>query len=437
MTAPVSHPSAHILPDERECQDCGLFQCLPELAPGEVAQCSRCNATLRHGRKDSLTRTLACALAALLLFIVALQLPFLDVRAVGHSYKAGLFTGPSMLEQRGMWEISLVVIITLVVMPVVQFALLLSVLIGLRLPRPPAFLPRVFAFVERVRPWSMIEVFLLGVFVAYTRLKAIAEVDVGPGLYALGGVMVCLIAADVQLDHETVWQTLQARGLLHLREPPATQKRIGCDNCRLVLNAPSGWPCPRCGYKLRQRKRQSSLRAWSLLFAATVLYLPANIFPILTVIRFGRGQPATIMQGVIELMQAHMWPLAALVFLASILVPMVKLASLTAMLLTTHSGTAWRLCGRTRLYRFVESIGRWSMIDVFMLTVLVALVHMGFLATVLPGPGAVCFAAVVVLTMFATQAFDPRLMWDAAEAHGHDVPGGAAAATRDLAAQPA
>ncbi len=413
---------AHILPHARECQDCGLFQCLPELAPGEVARCSRCGAVLRHGRKDSLTRTLACAVAALLLFLVALQLPFLDVRAVGRSYKAGLFTGPSMLEARGMWEISGVVLITLVVMPAVQFGLLLTVLIGLRLPRPPAFLPRLFAFVERVRPWSMIEVFLLGVFVAYTRLQAIAQVDVGPGLYALGGVMVCLIAADVELDHESVWDALAARGLLHLREPPATQRRIGCDNCRLVLNAPSGWPCPRCGYRLRQRKRQSVLRAWSLLFAATVLYLPANILPILTVIRFGRGQPSTIMEGVVELIQARMWPLAALVFLASIMVPLVKLVALTTMLLTTHSGTAWRLCGRTRLYRFVESIGRWSMIDVFMLTVLVALVHMGFVATVLPGAGAVCFASVVVLTMFATQAFDPRLMWDAAEAAGHDVP---------------
>ena len=147
------------------------------------------------------------------------------------------------------------------------------------------------------------------------------------------------------------------------------------------------------------------MRAWSLLFAATVLYLPANIFPILTVIRFGRGEPSTIMQGVIELMQARMWPLAALVFLASILVPLIKLLSLTTMLLTTHSGSAWRLCGRTRLYRFVESIGRWSMIDVFMLTVLVALVHMGFLATVLPGPG----CRVLRLRRRADDVCDPGL----------------------------
>jgi paraquat-inducible protein A len=429
MTGPVP-----ISENDRECQDCGLFQVLPHLSPGDVACCRRCNATLRHGRRDSMNRTLACAVAALLLFIVALQLPFLDVRAVGHSYQANLFTGPSMLEQRGMWEISVVVLITLVVMPAIQFGLLLTVLIGLRLPHPPRFLPQAFAWVERIRPWSMIEVFLLGVFVAYTRLKAIATVDIGPGLVALGGVMLCLIMADVELDQERVWDTMEAKGLLQVREPPGTHKRIGCDTCRLVLCAPSGWPCPRCGTRLRHRKRQSMLRGWALVFAATVLYLPANLFPVLTVIRFGQGAPSTIIGGVIELMQARMWPLAALVFMASIVVPLVKLVGLTMMLLTTHSGTAIRLRDRTRLYRLVESVGRWSMIDVFMISTLVALVHMGFVATILPGPGAICFAAVVVLTMFAATAFDPRLMWDAAIAHGHDVE---AEAFAPIDAQPA
>jgi paraquat-inducible protein A len=151
------------------------------------------------------------------------------------------------------------------------------------------------------------------------------------------------------------------------------------------------------------------------------LYIPANVYPIITVIRFGQGQPSTIMQGVIELIQLSMWPLAALVFLASITVPLIKLLGLTIMLITAQEGSAWRLRERTKFFRFIEVIGRWSMIDVFMLTVLTALVRMGYIATVLPEVGAVCFAAVVVLTMFATTVFDPRLMWDRALAAGHDV----------------
>jgi len=320
-----------------------------------------------------------------------------------------------------MWEIRLVVLVTLVGVPALQFLLLIVVLLGLKLPHPPRFLPFLFGWVERLRPWSMIEVFLLGVFVAYTRLQVIAQVNVGPALFALGGVMLCVIAADVELDHEEVWDRLTRKGLLKLRPPPEGHRRIGCDCCGLVLLAPALWPCPRCGRRLRQRKRQSLPSTWALLIAATVLYIPANIYPIITVIRFGQGQPSTIMQGVIELLQLSMWPLALLVFLASITVPLLKLIGLTGMLIFTHEGSDRWLLLRTRAFRAIEVVGRWSMIDVFMLTVLTALVRMGYIATVLPDVGAVCFAAVVVLTMVATAMFDPRLMWDRALAAGHDV----------------
>jgi paraquat-inducible protein A len=412
---------AHILANERECQDCGLFQALPPLEPGEVAVCGRCNATLRHGRPDSINRALACSVGALALFLVALQLPFMDVSAVGRTYSATLFTGPGMLDQRGMWEISLVVLFTLVAMPTLQLFSLLFVLIGVKSGHPPRILPRVFGYLERIRPWSMIEVFLLGAFVAYTRLQAIAQVEVGAGLVALGGVMLCMIMADVMLDHEVVWSELEKHGLLHLRTPPGTHKPIGCDCCHLVLCAPPLWPCPRCGRKLRTRKRQSMIRTWALLAAAITLYLPANFYPILTVKRFGQGEPSTIMSGVIELIDDQMFPLAALVFMASIAVPLFKLVSLTTLLVSTHAGSVTRLRDRTRLYRLIDTIGRWSMIDVFMLTTLVALVHMGFVATVLPGGGAIAFASVVVLTMLASASFDPRLMWDSALAAGHDL----------------
>jgi paraquat-inducible protein A len=414
---------AHILPAERECPECGLFQTLPRLAPGETACCRRCGTLLRRGQADSLNRGLACALAALALFVLALQLPLMDVRAVGRTYNATLFTGPRMLDARGMWEISLVVVFTLVAMPAVQFFLLLTVLLGLRLKHPPKFLPLLFGLLERVRPWSMIEVFLIGLFVAYTRLQAIAYVDVGPALVPLAGTMLCLIAQDAFLDHEQVWDALQASGLLQLREPPqGAHRRIGCDCCKLVLIAPPRWPCPRCGRRLRRRKPQSLVRTWALLSAATALYLPANLYPIITVIRFGQGQPSTIWQGVVELAQAQMWPLAVLVFVASITVPLVKLIGMTTMLIMTHDRSSAWLVARTRIFRAIDVVGRWSMIDVFMLTTLVALVHMGFVATVLPGAGAIAFASVVVLTMLAAATFDPRVMWDAANAPTEPAP---------------
>ena len=429
----MNHPSddalapAGMLPEVepheimRECQDCGLFQGVPVLQPGEAAHCRRCNATLRRGRRDSLNRALFCCIAALVLLLLAIDLPFLDLSTVGRTYQATLLTGPVQLEGHGMWEISGVVLVTLIGVPILQQVLILTVLLGLRTPNPSRRLPLLFGWVETLRPWSMVEVFLLGAFVAYSRLQAIAQVEVGPALFALGGVMLCIIAVDVELDHEDVWETIEARDLtLHVPEQ-VQYKLIGCDTCRKVLHARPGTRCPRCFSRLRVRKSYSLGRAWALGGAAAVLYIPANIYPILTLIRFGRGAPSTIIGGVIELAQAQMWPLAILVLTASIIVPLFKLAALAILLIMTGEGSVTRLRDRTRLYRLIDSIGRWSMIDVFMLTILVALVRMGFIATVLPGIGAIAFASVVILTMFAAASFDPRIMWDAAAAAGHDL----------------
>ncbi len=405
----------------RECQDCGLFQEVAPLAPGQAAHCRRCNATLRRSHRNSLNRALWCSIAALLLLLLGVPLPYLDLRSVGRTYQATLFTGPSQLDSHGMWEIALVVLITLVAVPMVQLLLTLTVLLGLRMPHPWKVLPRLFGWVETLRPWSMIEVFLLGSFVAYTRLQAIADVEIGPALIALGGVMLCMVAADVELDHEDVWEQMEARGLAAHLPPQPHYPLIGCDCCRLVLHARPRSHCPRCRTRLRVRKPYSTMRTWALVGAAIALYVPANIYPVMTVIRFGRGEPNTLISGVIELIQAQMWPLALLVFLASITVPLLKLVALLTMLIMTAEGSATRLRDRTRLYRFVDGIGRWSMIDVFMLTVLVGVVRMGFIATVLPGLGALAFAFVVIITMFAASGFDPRLMWDAAAAAGHNL----------------
>jgi paraquat-inducible protein A len=410
----------------RECHDCGLFQTLQPLADGDAAHCRRCHSTLRHGRENSLNRTLACVIAAFLLYVLALQLPFFDVRAVGRVYESSLFTGPQDMQQDGEWEISAVVLVTLIAMPLVQILLRLAVLLGLRLEHPPRFLPLLFGWVTKTRPWSMVEVFLLGSFVAYTRLQAIAEVDVEGAFVALVGVMLCMIAADIALDEEQVWDAMEMRGLRQAPDPPSSEETgghalIGCDTCHLVLRAPPRYPCPRCGRLLHFRKPQSLVRCAALLTAAAALYLPANIYPVMTVTRFGHGEPNTIISGVQELIEAEMWPLAILVFCASLVVPLLKLVSLAVMVFTAERGSVTRLRDRTRLYRLVDVIGRWSMIDVFMITILVGLVHMGFIANILPGPGAIAFASVVVLTMFAAACFDPRIMWDRAAAAGHDL----------------
>jgi len=150
--------------------------------------------------------------------------------------------------------------------------------------------------------------------------------------------------------------------------------------------------------------------------AAIVFYIPANTYPIMTVIMFGSGSPDTILSGVVHLAQAGEWPIALLVFFASIFVPILKILVLAFLLLSVQFKWRWRPKERTVLYRITETVGRWSMIDIFMISILVGLVKLGQIATIEAGPGATAFALVVVLTMFAAMCFDPRLIWDVMEA---------------------
>ena len=182
--------------------------------------------------------------------------------------------------------------------------------------------------------------------------------------------------------------------------------------------------CPRCGSALHGRKPGSISRTWALVIAAAVLYVPANVYPVLTVIQLGAGQPSTIMGGVEELLASQMYPLALLVFFASILVPMFKLIALVIMLLAVQlgrpeAGAGVLLRERTVLYYVVAWIGRWSMVDIFMESLLGALVQFGNAVTIEPGIGALAFCAVVFITIFAAESFDPRLMWDAAGRNAH------------------
>jgi paraquat-inducible protein A len=154
-----------------------------------------------------------------------------------------------------------------------------------------------------------------------------------------------------------------------------------------------------------------------LVLAAAILYVPANYYPVLTVMQLGAGSPSTILGGVRELLTSGMYPLAALVFFASVAVPMLKLVGLSTMLIATQTGRSAWLRDRTRLYYVVRWIGRWSMIDIFMEALLGALVRFGTVITIEPGIGAVAFCGVVILTIFAAETFDPRLMWDSAAHH--------------------
>lgn len=418
LGAEAAAPAVVTPPMLRECQHCGQLQVVPPMPPAARAVCVRCESVLRHTHHDPLGVPLALNLTCLVLFLIAVSATLMAVSRLGQTHVATLLSGPAGLAKSGMWELAAVVLFTTIVAALAKLLTTTVVLLGVRQERPPRALRVVFAWAQELRPWSMIEVYLLAVFVAYVRLGTEVTIQLGPALYALAALMVMMVAADYALDPEAVWEVIGRRRPRALAERVGANdpraRRLGCDTCGFVTRTVPGMPCPRCGFRLEVRKPNSIARTWALSIAAMVLYIPANAYPVLIITQLGSTEPSTILGGVRELLDAGMWPLAALVFFASIVVPGMKVISLIILLLSTRAGSRRRLRDRTRLYRIIDGIGRWSMIDIFMGSLLVALLQFGMVITVLPGPGAIAFAAVVILTMLAAQAFDPRLMWDAA-----------------------
>jgi len=195
----------------------------------------------------------------------------------------------------------------------------------------------------------------------------------------------------------------------------AGQGLCSCHVCSLVsrrerVTGPAH--CPRCGASLHFRKPRSVSRCWALLIGAYILYIPANLLTIMETGSLFKSRKDTIVSGVVELWRTGSWAIAVIVFIASVTIPLLKLISLTLLLVSVQRRSRWHPRQRTLLYRLVELVGRWSMLDIYVVTLLAALVQLGSMATVKAGPGALAFGAVVVLTMLASMQFDPRLIWD-------------------------
>jgi paraquat-inducible protein A len=202
---------------------------------------------------------------------------------------------------------------------------------------------------------------------------------------------------------------------------------LGCESCGLVSAAPTTGgatfvgECPRCGHVLRTTKPHAVQRTWALVVAAAILYVPANALPVMVTTSALQHDEHTLLGGIHELWLDGSWGLAAIVFVASIAVPVLKIGALGLLAWTVRHRPHWRRLERARLYRLVETVGHWSMLDVYVVVLLAATVRFGPLASVDVGLGLLSFAAVVVLTMLATWSFDPRLIWRDAPLDGRDA----------------
>ena len=386
------------------------------MSPGEGATCRACDRLLATAHDRTVERALALHWAAAILYVLAHTLPFLTFELEGRALTAHIWEGALALVNAGVWPLGVLVALLATFIPGLIIIFGIWVLHASHHRKVSRHTVVIFRWLETLRPWAMMEVYLLGVIVAFVKLSDLADLDLEPGLWCFAVLIPLLALADFMLDPREVWDGIQPQVTSAEMQGKAVK---ACHTCGQLTTARIH-ACPRCGAPLHNRKPDSLGSTWALVIAAAVLYVPANILPIMTVISFGKGEPDTIISGIILLIQAGMVPVALLVLFASILVPILKLAGLIFLLVSVQRKSDWMRRKRTKLYRIIELVGRWSMVDIFMIAILTSLVNLGNIALIEPGPGALCFAAVVILTMLAAHRFDPKLIWDDQAVDGED-----------------
>ena len=391
------------------CPDCGTVQQIPVLPPRGLARCIRCESALERTSGRSIDAALACSTATILLLIPANALPFLQVSMAGATRQSLLASGILVLLRQGWVLLAALLGAFGIVLPIVRFGLLTLALAMVRCGRRPPWLGRLFRWAASLDLWAMPDVFLLGCAVGYSRVVAFLPVHIGAGGWCFIAAAFLSMISHAALDRRTVWRAIAPEAAAP--DGPA----LSCTACDLVLPlSAEGGRCPRCRARLSARKPDTLTRTAALVAAGYLLYVPANLFPMTDQLQLGHVQGHTIFSGIERLAGAHLWPLALLIFCTSIAIPLLKLVGLTWFLISVKRGSGRRLVVKTKLYRIIDAIGRWSNVDVFTIAVFAPLMQFGQLASVRAAPGAMAFIAVVVLTMIASRAFDPRRMWDAA-----------------------
>jgi paraquat-inducible protein A len=361
-----------------------------------------------------LERARAYALAAAVVFLIANAFPIMSLSGQGTRTSATLLGAVQALRAQDLGSVAALVLVTAFLMPAIKITTSLYLLLGSGRRRRPPGLGVAFRLWRLSRPWTMIDVLVLAILATVGRLGKIALLEVGLALWSFAALMVLLAATDAAFDPRAFWRRAWDGDVPGTEPATPVAGLLACEACGLLDRpGPGARACARCGAALHARKPHSLSRTLALLLAAYILYLPANLLPILHSGSLFGSQRDTIMSGVVYLWVTGSWPLALLIFVASITVPLAKLLSLTLLLVSVRWRWRWAPLQRARLYRVVARIGRWSMLDIFVSALLAALVQLRPFATIRVGPAAAAFGAVVVLTMIAAQTFDPRLIWDA------------------------
>jgi len=380
---------------------------------GHKANCPRCGVTLTTQWDAPRQRPTAYALVALFMLLLSNLFPFVNMKVAGITSEVTLMEIPGVMFSEDY--VSLGTLFMLFVQLVPAFCLITILLLVNRVVLPRRLKHGMARIFFQLKTWGMAEIFLAGVLVSFVKLMAYGDIGIGSSFIPWCLFCILQLRAFQCVDRRWLWDDLAPMPVLttplKVGVPGIGQGLRSCRCCTAILPADT-LQCPRCETRGYVRRKNSLQWTLALLFTAILLYFPANILPIMITDLLGDKMPSTILAGVILLWSEGSYPVAMVIFIASILVPTLKMIAI-GWLCWDAKGHGQRDSERMHLiYEVVEFVGRWSMIDVFVIAVLSALVRMGALMSIYPAIGAVMFALVVIITMFAAMTFDPRLSWD-------------------------
>lgn len=410
------HADRHIL-----CSQCDMLVALPALEHGHKAACPRCGTTLTTKWDAPRQRPTAYAIAALFMLFLSNLFPFIYMKVGGITSEVHLLEIPGVMFSEDYASLGTFFMLFVQIVP--AFCLVVILLLVNRVQMPRALKIRLARILFQLKSWGMAEIFLAGILVSFVKLMAYGDVGVGSSFIPWCLYCVLQLRAFQCVDRRWAWDDIAPAPVLSQKlkvgVPGIHQNLRLCSCCTAILPVDQE-VCPRCESKGHVRRKNSLQWTMALLVTSIMLYLPANILPIMITNLLGDEMPSTIMAGVVLLWGEGSYPVALVIFIASIMVPTLKMIAI-AWLCWDAKGHGKRDSERMHfIYEVVEFVGRWSMIDVFVIAVLSALVRIGGLMSIYPAIGALMFALVVIMTMFAAMTFDPRLSWDREPESSHE-----------------
>nr|WP_275436257.1 paraquat-inducible protein A [Vibrio sp. Of14-4] len=386
------------------CHGCELPINLTLLEKGKSAYCPRCGTHLYRGGSPSLSGNLALAIACLLLYFPSHFFPFISIRLFGVMIPATLPSGIYTLFNEGFIFLSLLIFFCSSIAPFLLCVSVVTAHIGLK-SKQFKLLKYSLYTIRHLKTWVMIDVFLVSIAISCFKLQDHSDIYLGTGLYGFIMLQCMTLLLVTRVGIHSYWEKYKPERDYHFK-----MRELHCLHCH--LSQPYSDVCTRCKKPIFRRKPHSIKTTWAYIVAASIAIFPANLIPISILITNGRRIEDTIFSGVASLVKSGMWGIALIIFVASIAVPVIKILGLSYLLISIQFKRHLLRRQRMAIYFIIKWIGRWSMMDLFVICIMMAVIDRGQILDFSPGFGAVAFGFVVLLTMFATESLDPRLIWD-------------------------